>query len=61
MKVVFYIAGFLLVLTARAQDSTVQSGESSAEKKLTLNGYLKDLQTLTFDAGFHGAFFWCRF
>lgn len=55
MKVVYYIAGFLfgLVLTARAQDSTIQSGESTAEKKLTFNGYIKDLQMLTFDAGFH--------
>lgn len=48
MKRALHIACVILVLVfkAGAQDST-------AEKKLTFNGYIKDLQTLTFDEGFH--------
>lgn len=53
---------FALVLGAGAQDSTMVNddstavnADSAAEKKLTFNGYLKDLQTLTFAGGFRHA------
>ncbi|HEY1113050.1 MAG TPA: hypothetical protein VGE66_05795 [Chitinophagaceae bacterium] len=36
-------------------DSTAVNADSAAENKLTFNGYLKDLQTLTFTGGFKQA------
>lgn len=54
MKRSLYIACLLCLLgfAARAQDSTVENQEEKVEKKLTINGYIKDLQTLRFEGDF---------